>query len=330
MSRDIRSYFSPRKPANPSAVVEDDDALIPESPDVQIIKNKKKKRVLERRDKSEKTTTSTASRNKTEDSKKSTEKSDDKKQKSTLNTESNKDLKKTDESKLSLKKSKSTESKKNNDKDHTKVEKADKDQKLPKRFVDKFIQCNLNQSSIDSNEIKKSKIDLKSKRKAKFLETDSSQDQSSKKKKLNKSMEAKSGQETKEYDCDSSVLNDDEKESHKRKKMNKSVLTDEHRLRRRMMYKNYRNRPEPKHLGAKEIPEGKPDCLKDCSFLMTGVLDSFLRDEIAAAITKYGGCVKSGVSKKVTHVLAGNAAGPAKMAKAQELIFNLNVVRTCN
>ncbi|XP_047034174.1 replication factor C subunit 1 [Helicoverpa zea] len=425
MSRDIRSFFSLKKPAKPAAVVEDDDDVIPESPDVQIIKNKKKdskkKRVLndsdeeifttkkkkttdeaqtssknknkspkpalkevkavdifgsapikrteplvkkkkktelgihsddefekslleidnaelegkanneKADDKSEKSTkTSNASKDRTEDSKKSTEKFDDKKHKSSSNTDSNKDLKKTDESKpskktedtKSLKKSESTEPKQNNDKDHTKVK---KDHKSPK--IDKFIQSNLNQSSIDSNEGEntKSKID-KSKRKfAEFLETDTSQDHSSKKKKLNESMEAKL-EETKEYDCDSSVL-DDEKGSHKKKKMNKSlnesVLTDEERHERRIhsaaLYKNYLNRSGPKHLGAKEIPEGKPDCLKDCAFLLTGVLDSFEKDEIAAAITKYGGCVKSGVSKKVTHVLAGEDAGPAKMAKAQEL-----------
>ncbi|KAF9409553.1 hypothetical protein HW555_011118 [Spodoptera exigua] len=105
--------------------------------------------------------------------------------------------------------------------------------------------------------------------------------------------------------------------------VNEHALTDEERHERRMhsaaLYKNYLNRSGPKHLGAKEIPEGKPDCLKDCAFLLTGVLDSFEKDEVAAAITKYGGCVKSGVSKKVTHVIAGEDAGPAKMAKAQEL-----------
>lgn len=45
--------------------------------------------------------------------------------------------------------------------------------------------------------------------------------------------------------------------------------------------------------------QGLPDCLKDCAFLLTGVLDSFERDEVVAAITKYGGCVKNGISKKV-------------------------------
>ncbi|XP_045760697.1 replication factor C subunit 1 [Maniola jurtina] len=107
------------------------------------------------------------------------------------------------------------------------------------------------------------------------------------------------------------------------KSLNESALTDEERHERRRhsaaLYKNYLNRSGPKHLGSKEIPEGPPDCLKDCAFLLTGVLDSFERDEVVAAITKYGGCIKSGISRKVTHVLAGDEAGPAKLAKAEEL-----------
>uniref|UniRef100_A0A2A4JBC5 Replication factor C subunit 1 n=1 Tax=Heliothis virescens TaxID=7102 RepID=A0A2A4JBC5_HELVI len=423
MSRDIRSFFSLKKPAKPSPIVEDDDDVIPESPDVQIIKNKKKdskkKRVLnddsdeeifttkkkkttddaqtssknknkspkpalkevkavdifgsgpikrteplvkkkkktelgihsddefekslleidnaelegklndeKTDDKSEKSTKT--SKDKTEDSNKSVEKSDDKKHKSSSNIESNKDnkdLKKSDDSKPS-KKTEDTKSLKKSDENietkkiDAKTKKTDKDHKSPK--TDK----NFNQSSIDSTEgeSKKSKTDISKRKFAEFLESDTSQDHSNKKKKLNESVDVKSSQETKEYDCDSSVL-DDEKGSHKKKKMNKSlnesVLTDEERHERRIhsaaLYKNYLNRSGPKHLGAKEIPEGKPDCLKDCAFLMTGVLDSFEKDEIAAVITKYGGSVKSGVSKKVTHVLAGEDAGPAKMAKAQEL-----------
>ncbi|XP_023954959.2 replication factor C subunit 1 [Bicyclus anynana] len=134
----------------------------------------------------------------------------------------------------------------------------------------------------------------------------------------------------------SEFLKDDEKINHedkpsepKQKKvkldksLNDSALTDEERHERKRysaaLYQKYLNRSGPKHLGSKEIPDGPPDCLKDCAFLLTGVLDSFERDEVVAAITKYGGCVKNGISKKVTHVLAGDDAGPAKLAKAQEL-----------
>ncbi|XP_032510855.2 replication factor C subunit 1 isoform X1 [Danaus plexippus] len=107
------------------------------------------------------------------------------------------------------------------------------------------------------------------------------------------------------------------------KSLNESVLSDEERHERKRqsaaLYQRYLNRSGPKHLGTKEMPEGSPDCFKDCSFLLTGVLDSFERDDVIAAITKYGGVIKTGISKKVTHVIAGDDAGPAKLAKAQEL-----------
>ncbi|XP_045514893.1 replication factor C subunit 1 [Pieris brassicae] len=120
---------------------------------------------------------------------------------------------------------------------------------------------------------------------------------------------------------------DDHDTSFKKKKhddsLNESALSDQERHERKRLsaslYQKYLNRTGPKNLGAKEIPEGAPGCLKDCAFLLTGVLDSFEREEILEAITKYGGSVKSGVSKKVTHVLAGEDAGPAKTAKAETL-----------
>ncbi|XP_047506981.1 replication factor C subunit 1 [Pieris napi] len=120
---------------------------------------------------------------------------------------------------------------------------------------------------------------------------------------------------------------DDHDTSFKKKKhddsLNESALSDQERHERKRLsaslYQKYLNRTGPKNLGAKEIPEGAPDCLKDCAFLLTGVLDSFEREEIIDAITKYGGSVKSGVSKKVTHVLAGEDSGPAKTAKAESL-----------
>ncbi|CAG4920757.1 unnamed protein product [Colias eurytheme] len=120
---------------------------------------------------------------------------------------------------------------------------------------------------------------------------------------------------------------DDHNTSSKKKKhdmsLNDSVLSDEEKHERKRLsaalYQKYLHRAGPKNLGSKEMPEGAPDCLKDCAFLLTGVLDSFEREEIVEAITKYGGTVKSGISKKVTHVLAGDDAGPAKIAKAESL-----------
>ncbi|XP_060810541.1 replication factor C subunit 1 isoform X2 [Amyelois transitella] len=132
-----------------------------------------------------------------------------------------------------------------------------------------------------------------------------------------------------DLDDSTACFDEDVEENHKSKKkrleksLNESALSDAERHEKRRysaaLYQNYLNRTGPKHLGAKEIPEGPPNCLKDYAFLLTGVLDSFEREVITNAITKYGGCVKNSISKKVTHVLAGEDAGPAKMAKAQEL-----------
>lgn len=146
---------------------------------------------------------------------------------------------------------------------------------------------------------------------------------------INSKHNVKSSADFSEFVNDEEHDNNDQPNEPKSKKLkmdkslNESVLSDEERHERKRysaaLYQKYLNRSGPKHLGSKVIPEGAPNCLKDCAFLLTGVLDSFERDEIVAAITKYGGCVKSGISKKVTHVLAGEDAGPAKLAKAQEL-----------
>lgn len=48
------------------------------------------------------------------------------------------------------------------------------------------------------------------------------------------------------------------------------------------------------------LQQGAPNCLKDHAFLLTGVLDSFERDEVVDTIKKYGGEIKSGISKKVS------------------------------
>ncbi|XP_041974290.1 replication factor C subunit 1 [Aricia agestis] len=132
---------------------------------------------------------------------------------------------------------------------------------------------------------------------------------------------------------DSLVVYDEDDKNHesepKRKKpkvnksLNESVLSDEEKHERKRysaaLYQKYLNRTGPKNLGAKEIPKGAPNCLKDYVFLLTGVLDSFERDDVVAAISEYGGVVKNGISKKITHVIAGEDAGPAKVAKAQDL-----------
>ncbi|CAH1643183.1 unnamed protein product [Spodoptera littoralis] len=225
-------------------------------------------------------------------------KSDESKESKHKTDESKESKHQTDESKESKHKSnESKESRHKNDEsrhksDDGKAKKHTKDDKKP------------NQSTSHSNdsETKKSKIENSKRKFAEFIDGDSS-DHGSKKKKIDEQEK----ESKHKYDGNSSVMDESMEASRKRnmnKSLNESALTDEERHERRMhsaaLYKNYLNRSGPKHLGAKEIPEGKPDCLKDCAFLLTGVLDSFEKDE-------------------VTHVIAGEDAGPAKMAKAQEL-----------
>lgn len=54
------------------------------------------------------------------------------------------------------------------------------------------------------------------------------------------------------------------------------------------------------------------------TFVLTGTLQNYTRDEASAIIEKYGGKASGSVSKKTSFVLAGENAG-SKLAKAQEL-----------
>ena len=54
------------------------------------------------------------------------------------------------------------------------------------------------------------------------------------------------------------------------------------------------------------------------TFVLTGALEKYTRDEAAEIIEKFGGKTSSSVSKKTTYLLAGEDAG-SKLKKAQEL-----------
>jgi DNA ligase (NAD+) len=54
------------------------------------------------------------------------------------------------------------------------------------------------------------------------------------------------------------------------------------------------------------------------TFVLTGSLEKFTREEASEIIEKFGGKTSSSVSKKTSVVLAGEAAG-SKLVKAQEL-----------
>lgn len=386
MSKDIRSYFQLKKPSKPKPI-EDDDDVIPESPDVQIKKKKKesrKRRILDddSDDEISKTKKKSSSSSKTKSKyelkevkpadlfggpvkrteplvqkKKNTETgihSDEEFEKSLLELDSIDNIDYTndqkDKSPTKLTENKSNSKKSNinsNDKNVSKTEKkidkntnntkrldcpeikiSDTDLPKPKPLkvnaesdYSRTVTKNTTDHNTTTKENRKALEEVKANNKRKFeefVDTDSKDNSD------NKKMKTKDNHVSDNTTDGDELKSDDDKDKKKHNKsLNDSALTDEERHERKRysaaLYQKYLNRSGPKHLGAKQIPEGLPGCLKDCSFLLTGVLDSFEREEITEAITKYGGTVKNAISKKVTHVLAGEDAGPAKMAKAQEL-----------
>ena len=73
-----------------------------------------------------------------------------------------------------------------------------------------------------------------------------------------------------------------------------------------------------------EIEEGEEseeisNALKDMSFVVSGVFQNYGRDELKAHIQSNGGKVLSGLSSKVTYLLAGDKMGPSKKIKAEKL-----------
>jgi DNA ligase (NAD+) len=61
------------------------------------------------------------------------------------------------------------------------------------------------------------------------------------------------------------------------------------------------------------------DTLQGKSFVVSGVFETFSRDELKASIEQHGGKVVGSISKKTDYVIAGENMGPSKLQKAQEL-----------
>ncbi|KAF8122796.1 replication factor RFC1 C terminal domain-containing protein [Boletus edulis] len=71
----------------------------------------------------------------------------------------------------------------------------------------------------------------------------------------------------------------------------------------------------PRAPGSKTVPEPKsPDCLLGLSFVFTGELTSFSRDEAIDLAKRYGGRVTLQPSSKTSYVVLGDNAGPSKLA----------------
>ncbi|KAJ3561256.1 hypothetical protein NP233_g10305 [Leucocoprinus birnbaumii] len=70
----------------------------------------------------------------------------------------------------------------------------------------------------------------------------------------------------------------------------------------------------PSAPGSKEVPNGAPNCLLGLSFVFTGELSSFSRDEAIDLAKRFGGRVVLQPSSKTNYVVLGDNAGPAKLA----------------
>ena len=66
------------------------------------------------------------------------------------------------------------------------------------------------------------------------------------------------------------------------------------------------------------VAEGVDDRFAGKTFVLTGTLEKYSRDEASEIIEKFGGKTSGTVSKKTSYVLAGEAAG-SKLTKAQSL-----------
>jgi BRCT domain type II-containing protein len=67
--------------------------------------------------------------------------------------------------------------------------------------------------------------------------------------------------------------------------------------------------------------QGAENCLEGLTFVITGVLESFERDESKSMIERYGGKVTGNISKKTDYLVAGRDAGQSKMTKVIVMIF---------
>lgn len=66
--------------------------------------------------------------------------------------------------------------------------------------------------------------------------------------------------------------------------------------------------------GSKDIPDGQPDCLMGLSFVFTGELSSFSREEAIDLAKRFGGRVVGQPSSRTDFVVLGSDAGPSKLA----------------
>jgi DNA ligase (NAD+) len=66
-------------------------------------------------------------------------------------------------------------------------------------------------------------------------------------------------------------------------------------------------------------PVSQSRTLEGRTFVVTGTLEKYSRDEIHALIEQHGGRATSSVSKNTNYLVAGAESGATKYSKAQEL-----------
>jgi replication factor C subunit 1 len=86
----------------------------------------------------------------------------------------------------------------------------------------------------------------------------------------------------------------------------------------RKSYKDFLQRQGPTQLGTKQLPEAGENCLEGQTFVVTGVLESFERDDIIDYIKRYGGKISQQVGKRTSYCIVGRDAGPAKLEKIKQ------------
>ena len=111
------------------------------------------------------------------------------------------------------------------------------------------------------------------------------------------------------------------KHEHEKTPTNKTTVTTPESAvdKRRSSYFSYLHREGPKHLGERDLPTGSPTLLEGLTFVFTGVLDSFEREDLKIALEKMGARVVGSVSKKTSYVVVGREAGQSKLDKIKQL-----------
>ncbi|UJR25499.1 hypothetical protein I4U23_006845 [Adineta vaga] len=104
-----------------------------------------------------------------------------------------------------------------------------------------------------------------------------------------------------------------------KKKLKTKEVDPLEKQRRVENYKTFMNRGGADAPGSKPIPDGAPNCLKNLTFVISGILESLERDECKTLVEKYGGRVTGSISSKTNYLIVGRDGGESKQEKARDL-----------